>query len=311
LEEEKVRKIFILLIGVFLVGSVAAYSLQQNVRVEILPGELEVFLPNNGALYNDRMVPINISMNEPVRYFKYVDNGGRAKTLCRNCDEYGYSKLKRKPFGDGAHELEIIAIFETGEVSAYKNFIVDTKDPKIYKSYPKKGFANGSFEVEFKEANAVFSWLNYGNKLIGFREAEVNLENCVESRGKMKCGVDVDLSDYDLQEISYWFNVSDIIGGSDESKVLDLDVDVSAPVIEYFNLYEDGRYTYFEINVSEENFDEVNYVYVDSRGREKTKRLCSRLKEGICETKKRFREGEELLRVEVLDEAGNSISTLV
>jgi len=68
----------------------------------------------------------------------------------------------------------------------------------------------------------------------------------------------------------------------------------------------DAKYIYFDIEIDELNFDEVGYRYVDSRGREKYKKLCSRLKENRCVVKKSFRDGDTLIDVWVWDEAGNS-----
>ena len=49
------------------------------------------------------------------------------------------------------HQLTIFAMFDSGNVYEYINFTVDTKKPKITKTEPRRGFANGIFEVEFIE----------------------------------------------------------------------------------------------------------------------------------------------------------------
>ena len=66
-----------------------------------------------------------------------------------------------------------------------------------------------------------------------------------------------------------------------------------------------NRYVYFSFNVSEVNFDEINYIDWEAGDRAKWRRLCSRLKDGVCEKKKSFRRGNHSLSIEILDDAGN------
>jgi len=70
---------------------------------------------------------------------------------------------------------------------------------------------------------------SYGNDLVGWRNAQLDLASCYESRrNRMRCDIQVDLTDYDLQEIKYWFNITDIIQQTAESKAKKVDVDVSS-----------------------------------------------------------------------------------
>src|SRR3989344_4317083 len=132
------KKTFLLLIlGILLVGSVLALTLSQNLTVNILPGAFEVFSPVQDVIYGERLVPINLTMSTEVFYFKYSDNGSGLKTLCRNCNEYGFSEIKKKGFSDGFHELVIFGVFENGNVSEIRNFTVDSKIPKVIKATPK------------------------------------------------------------------------------------------------------------------------------------------------------------------------------
>lgn len=304
------KKILILILGILLFGSVLVLALEvmQNVTVTVLPGAIDVFSPVQDALYTNRMVPINLSMSAEVSYFKYTDNGGSLITLCRNCNEYGFSKLKRKPFDDGFHNLTIMAIFEAGSVYEYRNFIVDTKEPRITKTEPTKGFATGEFSVEFQEKNPTSLFFNYGNDAVGLRNEQVNLEDCYSpKRNKMRCDIEINLTDFDLQEIKYWFNITDILGNYDESKPRALNVDVSNPIINEFNYTINGRYITFFLNIIEPNFGKINYIdWNESTPRWRL--LCSKLKNGICEKRKSFKLGEHNVSIEVLDEAGNSIS---
>jgi len=53
--------------------------------------------------------------------------------------------------------------------------------------------------------------------------------------------------------------------------------------------------------------DVVEYKDWNSN-RPKWKRLCSRLKRGMCEKKKSFKKGHHVVDIQVTDEAGNAIS---
>ena len=49
----------------------------------------------------------------------------------------------------------------------------------------------------------------------------------------------------------------------------------------------------------------ASYSWLDSKERLKERKLCSKLKEGICEVKKKIYVGQEI-RIKILDDAGNS-----
>lgn len=301
------EKIWILMIiGTLLISGVIAVEMTQNVTVNILPGGIDVYSPVQDALYLDRMVPINLTMSTEVLRFEYFDNGDGPGTLCRNCDEYGYSRLKRKPFDDGFRQMRIAAVFDEGEVYHYVNFTVDTQEPRIIKTSPSKGFATGIFEVEFKEINPVLLELNYGTSNPGIEKEEVDLESCIEEKGKTSCEIEVDLSEFDEEEISYWFYLEDIAGNNDTSKARKLNVDLSDPVINFFNYSINKKSVTFLFNISEPNFADVSYIDLNSTN-PKWKILCNKLKNGICEKKKAFKTGNHSVELQVSDEAGNSI----
>jgi hypothetical protein len=300
------KGMLILMLGILLVGTVIALEMEQTVTVTVLSGAIEVHSPIHNSVYDHRMVPVNLTMSSEVNYFKYSDNGGNFRTLCRECDEYGSERLKRKPFDDGAHQLIIKAMFDSGDIFHYANFTVDTKDPKITSTMPRRGFADGWFSIDYKEQNPTSMFLNYGNDLVGWRSQEVDLEDCYSPRrNKDRCDVEVNLSDYDLQEIKYWFNLTDLTNAYDDSRPRAIEVDVSPPRIDYFNYTRAGRSTYMNINITEENFDKILYIdYADKRPKWRT--LCSRLRNKACEKRKLFREGERNISINVLDEALNS-----
>ncbi|MEK6875540.1 MAG: hypothetical protein AABX30_02560 [Nanoarchaeota archaeon] len=289
------------LIAVFLINSVIAENIAtQTVTVTILPGEFYVYSPVQNAVYNTRTILMNLSMSSKVSFFKYMRNGDSPRTLCRNCSSYS----KKKPFDDGLNELIVMAIFNEGVVQKYINFTVDSKVPIIKKTSPKTGFANGTFTIEFQEENPKIVLLTYGNNLTGYKEKELNPgTDCYVEKKNYYCSIDVDLSEYDLQEIRYWFIVRDIADNMDESNLRKLDVDVSKPVINSFNYTIKKKTVTFVFNVTEPNFDRITYIDNATASTEKT--LCSTLKKGICEKKKTFKKGTHALNFTISDEAGN------
>ena len=91
-----------------------------------------------------------------------------------------------------------------------------------------------------------------------------------------------------------------------------MDVDTVAPILNNPDSFweQDGRNVYFAFNVTEENFDEANYLDLnDDRARER--RLCSRLRDGVCEGRASFRSGSYELLIKILDDAGNSIEEFI
>jgi len=312
--EASVVMALVIIVTFLAIGGVLALDVEQTVRVNVLAGNISLFSPVESNIYTNRMVPINISMNSEVDYFRYIDNGGRARTLCRRCDEYGFNRLKRKSFDDGVHSLDVIGVFPNGEIVDNVNFVVDTKNPRIRRTLPRqRRFGDGVFSFKFQEANPVESWLNYGNSVVGYRNVSIDLGvngvggDCFLERSNTLCEKWVNLSDYDGGEVSYWFNLTDIVGNGVESKKVDrIKVDVSVPVVNVFDYVVDGRRVEFMFDVSDANFDEINYIdYNDNNP--KWKRLCSRLRNGVCEIRKSFRRGEHNLSFEVLDEVENSV----
>ena len=301
------KNVLIIMLGILLsCAIVGAVVVEQQVSVTVLPGAIDVYSPMQGEVYEKRQVPINLSMSSNA-YFKYAVNGDRLRTLCRNCNEYGFDRVKRKPFDDGLNVLRIVAIFSSGEVNHYVNFTVDTKDPKITKVSPRRGFASGEFVIEFQEANPVSIWLNYGNNETGNRSKEAVLGDCyVPKRNRKACNVSVNLDDYDLQEIKTWVNITDIVGNVKTSKPRKIKVDTSKPVVDWFNWTRDGRRVTFKLNITEPNFDEINYIDYNAT-KPKYRRLCGSLKRrGLdCEKRRSFKTGQHNVSIEILDDAGN------
>lgn len=270
---------------------------------------------NNNDLYtiDGKYVYFKVSVieqNFDEIVYSYLDSRERLKES-RLCSKLNNENIceKRVSFKEGNHDIKLIVRDEAGnEEIRDLSFFTDSKKPKISKITPNRGWANGEFEVQFTEENPTELMFHYGNDITGYNSKNIALtnENCIFDR-KTICTTEVDLGNYDGEEIEVWFTLKDKVGQTDESKKYDLDVDTTFPVINNKDLFSiDGRYVYFNLDITEENFEEVTYMDLDdSNPREK--RLCSRLKDGICEKRVRFSVGNHELTIQVYDEAGNSI----
>lgn len=267
--------------------------------------DLEVYSPQN-EIYDERKVQFNLSVSEEVEEIVYVDNSEnrpRERVLCKNCESYGFDKAKFKNFKDGENNVTFIARDGGRETQAEITFIVDSKAPAIGKTSPTRGFANGVFDLEFREANPEKLMFVIGNAESGFTEEMVNMTEICESAGEeYECSVEVNLSEFDGEEVSYFFELTDITNKTDKSRERELGVDVTKPEFSFVNYTVDRRKVQFEIGVNETNFDEITYTDL-AEGKEK--RLCSKLSDGVCKTTKSFRPGEYNMTLTAYDDAGN------
>ena len=181
---------------------------------------------------------------------------------------------------------------------------------------PRRGFASGTFTLEFQEENPIAATLHYGNDITGNREQPLDLNNCTSIKGKSDkflCSIDVPLSDYDGEEIEYYFTLVDKVDQTDTSRTQDLDVDTTFPALNNPGSFwqqdtDNEKYIYFNLDITEQNFEEVIYQDTEETN-PRWRRLCSRLKDGKCEVRKYFRSGFHILHLQITDEAGNAIST--
>ena len=265
-----------------------------------------VYSPTEG-ITNERRMLFNLTTDievDEITYIDYADRSPRWRILCRNCDEYGNIRERTKSFRDGEHNLSFRAVKDGNYVEKNVSFFIDSRDPRISKTEPRSGFASGNFYVEFTELNPESLVLTYGNSL---RNKSVDLSRCYESGRIKACDVYVNLSDFDGEEIGYWFTLNDTAGNSDESTHRTVSVDQTDPVIDNFDLTVDGRRVTFNISVTEQNFDEIEYMDNEDR-RPRWRTLCSRLRDDICLARKSFTSGFHNLSINVTDEAGNYAS---
>lgn len=298
------KELLILVIGVFLISGVFSLTQTQNVTVTVLSETLNlmIYSPLQDKIYNNGLVPINLSINDLVN-ITYSVNEKRFATLCRNCSEYGYSRIRKKLFDDGKKELIIKILFENGSViEKYVNFTVDSKELRILKTLPIKGkVTNGSnLYIKYSEENLRGISINWNPTLI--------LTNCNESGKNKECYIDINLTNYDGKYINYWFNITDYFR-SVNSKITRVFVDTTSPILIVNSpiIKPYGKKVPFNITISEKALLEY---YDNMELNPRWKILCTNCEEygNIRKKIKYFKKGNHDLLIRAVDRAGNSAS---
>jgi len=271
--------------------------------------------------YFSRRVLFNISVDKKVKieYINQNDKNPKWIKLCNNCYEYGFKKRKLRTLNEGENNVTFRAIDAVGDV-VEKNvvFYIDSKKPRIIKTLPKRNsFVNSSdFYVKYSEKNLEYITLFYG--------IEGNMKNTTkfdcEKGDNKECFFDtVDLSEFDGQEIIYYFDVSDI-ANIVRSRKTKINIDLISPIL-MIHLPEKTTYYskigLFNISISEKV--KLEYINLDETGlfsrlwgyfgfNKKGKTLCSSCDEyGFSKKRTRVLElGNNTLLIRALDKAGNS-----
>ncbi|MAG20520.1 hypothetical protein CL618_03755 [archaeon] len=238
------------------------------------------------GMNNEKKILLNVSLDEEGEI--WYKTRKRFKRLCKDCDSY----LRKKSFGEGWNNITVRAVDEFGNYNEENiSFFVDSKEPKIRKVEPRKGYVNGEFLIKYSEDNVEKVSLFYNGTVV---------KDCESGKNK-ECVFEVNLSDYEGSEISYYFEIEDIVGNKDRSRDYEVVVDsVGVEIIE-LNYSVVENYVYFEIELD----SEARYLkYVED---DRERKLCSRCDSYGIERvrKKRFSEGIHNITVFSEDEAGN------
>ncbi len=261
---------------------------------------LIVYSPNE-SIYNSTRVKLNMTTNNTVERITYVDhlsNRPRERDLCRNCDEYGYSRKRTKIFRDGEHSVTFKAVGDLGSFTeVIRTFFIDSKKPKIKKTLPKNnGYTNGSFLILWEEKNMEEIRLHYDELELIRTDCPIDVNEKTQT-----CEFMPILNGFDGEKIEYWFEIKDIANNKDKSKVREVNVDLTSPEITKLNYTINRRRVKFDIEVSEE----VKLEYLDrENSTPRWRNLCNN-----CDSynkKKTFRVGEHDLLIRATDKAMNS-----
>ncbi len=279
---------------------------EKTVIVDTTPPTLIINYPQN-TFYNKRSVDFDINVlgeANPVQ-LGYIDQSlrrPRYKSLCKKCLRY----MKRQSFKDGKHNLTIMATDLAGNI-ALQNvvFIVDSKKPRISRTYPAKGkYTNGTFTVVYSEDNPVEITLNYkqDNSV-----RTLSKSDCPGGRNQ-KCIFKV--NSLSQGEVSYNFTITDIAGTKASSRTTTAYVDTIAPIM---IVYKPVNGTFFDRRVPftiDVLNEKVTLEYMDySSSRPRYRVLCRRCNE--YNRVKTFPYGVHSLIIKATDNAGNSDSQAV
>ena len=141
------------------------------------------------------------------------------------------------------------------------------------------------------------------------RSKSLNLNSdCTEGKRGYSCSILIsDIDDFDGEQIQYYFNLTDILGKSDQSKPVSLEVDTKYPIINSITYTKSGTKVDLSVNITELNFDLAEYID-NSDPRASWRMLCTNLVDGICKKSIVLRSGSHSLDIQVTDEAGNSVA---
>lgn len=273
-----------------------------NAKNDTVPPELNVSSPSNNQIFQTNKILFSLKTDEPCT-ISYLDiERGKWLKIAGNRKIYKNSLS----FKDGLKNITIRAEDRNGNYADIsRTFYVDSKIPKI--DTPVK--ENGILKFRFEEANPESIVLKTGNEQKGYVSYSIDLDSCNKIKdGKYLCISQVPaeqiLSPYNGDTVFSWLEIKDIAGNTGISKKKKSLVDLDKPVInnpESFLTIE-GKYAHFKINISEENFD---VIYLTENF--KTKKLCSTLKNEICEKRILFTKGDHSIKIAVFDDALNFI----
>jgi hypothetical protein len=277
-----------------------------NTTLDSEPPVLTINSPIDDQVYNTRSVSFILNSNEPSS-ISWIDNlNGRGvwKRIASNILNYN----RPISLSEGFNDITIRASDKNGNIrDIARQFYVDSQLPKIKKTSPSNGFSDGNFNIVLVEKNLNNLIFSYGNSMTGIKSENIDPLSCDNDQGLYSCNVNVLLNDYNNQEISTKFIVTDIANNIVESKPVNVKVDSLPPVISNFeNMYTKvGNNVYFNIAITDFNFKELS-IKDNSVSKPKYTKLCSKLKNGTCEKKVKFSPGTHYIDVKLLDLAKNS-----
>lgn len=280
-----------------------------GMELDVTPPQLIIKSPIKNTIYNSKKLYLNFSLNEVADvYYRDLNKSTVSWTrICTQCIASQNSYAKQITFKEGNNTLMFKAVDGRGN-TAYSNisFFTDSVFPRTYTTYPKaNSFADGNFEVQFKEVNPKKLTLYYGSD-----KTTLDLKKCNYAMGKQICEIDVDLKKYHGQTIGYYFEVEDIAGNKYSSRNTLVKVDTKAPVVNNPNSFfkiTNNRYVEFNISVNEENLYKITSTNMNNP-RASATTMCTRLTNGYCYKKQSFTKGNYSLSIEISDKAGHIIA---
>jgi hypothetical protein len=272
------------------------------------PFTLTVFSPLS-QIYGVRRVLFNMTTNvqaETIEFINYDSSDPEWGILCLECTGYGDSEIRSRILLEGNNSLSFRATDVFGQIREVNvSLFIDSIAPRITSTFPKRGkYTNGSmFFVRYSEDFLENITLFLDNELIA---QEILFIGC-PSGGYQACGASIDVSAYDGQAISYYFDVRDLVRNK-SSRVTNIFVDTTSPILQVHNPLNaslQARRVDFNMSASEQ----VIFEYYDADSFfPRWRRLCNGcLSYGFENVKtKLFSSGTHHLTFRARDKAGNS-----
>ncbi len=270
------------------------------------PAIIQLDYPVDGKLVNFH-VELNEANPDKVVFIDNLDSRPKWQNLCTGMKTETCNK--KVSFKDGNHEVTLRAVDLAGNyIERNISFFTDSMKPKIKKISPMSGFSSGDFEIEFDEQNPTDLILHYGNLNSGMRQVNLNINQECFFDKTYKCLKGVNLNDFNGEEIEYYFDLSDVVGQSTESKHVTLDVDTSFPAINSITHTLSGNRATITLDVTEDFLDSIVYIN-DAESTPRERLFCSSLTGGKCKKTITLVPGAaNVLHFQVSDEAGNSVA---
>ena len=263
---------------------------------------LTVILPNS-TLSGTRSTQFNISTSDfvsKIEFINYNDNIPQFKTLCSNCNGYGFASKRNINLNEGDNTLTVRATDLFANIMEVNlTVFVDSKLPRISRILPRgNSVINGSFFfIKYIEDNL--------QQIKLFFNPEYNLSLC--QSGSANCSTSIDLTAFNNQSITFFFNVTDPIR-TVQSRATTVFVDTVSPTL---TVYSPANMTtnLTRITFNMTSSEPVILEYLDnSASVPRWKRLCSNcLSHGYSSKKTQFiAKGNHSLTIRARDKAGNS-----
>ena len=249
------------------------------------------------------LLNLRIITSSSISKIIYSDTDGNKRTLCNNCDSYGYYSSKLLSLKEGTNNISLIAVDNFGNI-AEKNIslFIDSISPRITKILPKnKQYTNGSsFILEFIEKNVISSSIILNGTSIPI----TNCTNITKNMDKFTCFFNLNLNAYDSNLLSFYINISDPVR-SIRSKNISINVDTTNPNITINSPIQNQDYNITKIPVNISLSEKALLQYFNN-GVFRT--LCNNCDSyGLFSLKtKVFPSGNNSLIIKVTDKAGNS-----
>lgn len=267
---------------------------------------LTIYSPKD-TVYNSKRILFNITTTEEVEQIEYInwnDRKPRWKTLCRRCDDYGFSRKKTKILNEGENNLTIRATDKNGN-NKEENLalFIDSQKPRISKTLPRKNkVVNGSeFYIKYTEDNLQNITLFYG-------EDKITKYSCTSGKNQECTFNDVNLSAYEGQWIEFWFSVSDKIN-TVESRKTKVFVDTKYPALTINSPVNNANFTSRKVPFNITINEEVKLEYIDNSDKNPRWRTISTRTEDYGNSRKKtktFKKGTHNIMIKATDKAGNS-----